>query len=87
MVHIKTLIQSLIVILGIWALGQFFYRRDPWDLRQGPNHIEEVSVVTNSVSDINLCFIVRTYWAHGASESNAPLTAMLRSFVQSRHKK
>ena len=88
MAYLKTVTHAILFILGIWALGQVFYRRAPVDIRAEQSHAVEADKNARAhTAEIGLCFIVRTYWAHGANEGSSPLTAMLQSFIQSNHKK
>ena len=91
---LRTIAQALAVILGIWALGQVYYPRSQPSLGDRPQPGEaQTDTVAEVLSppphaEIGLCFIVRTYWAHGpAGGSGSPLAAMLTSFVQSEHRK
>ena len=92
---LRTIAQALAVILGIWALGQLYYPRSQPSLGDRPQPGEEARADTAAQVPpppmhvgIGLCFIVRTYWAHGpAGGSGSPLAAMLTSFVRSEHRK
>ena len=99
MLPLRTVAQALAVILGIWALGQVYYPRtqpslgdrpQPGEAQTGTASAATVAEVLSPPphAEIGLCFIVRTYWAHGpAGGSGSPLAAMLTSFVQSEHRK
>ena len=87
MAYLKALVHAILVILGIWALGQVFYRRAPVDIRADQSHAVEADNTAHHTAAIGLCFIVRTYWAHGANDGSSPLKAMLQSFIRSNHKK
>ena len=92
MAYLRTISQAVAVVVGIWALGQVFYRPAPANLElkrsQQPEPDSGEVVASDPHAEISLCFIIRTYWAHGAGgDGGSPLAAMLTSLVKSNHKK
>ena len=90
---LRTVAQALVVVTFIWGLGLVFYppRSDQNVILQEPGRATKERIVASAQSKtvIGLCFIVRTYWAHGPAggESESPLAAMLNALVSSGHQK
>ena len=90
---LRTVAQALVVITFIWGLGLVFYppRSDQNVILQEPDRATKEHIVPSALSknDIGLCFIIRTYWAHGPAggDAESPLDAMLNTLVRSGHQK
>ncbi len=90
----RSLASSLAVIIAAWALGVYLLggqnagRRQQIEQQEAAEVPQQAQPNSDPRDEIGLCFIIRTYWAHGRAAvdgSAGPLAGMLDMLVQSGH--